>query len=264
MRSLFFRLGIAFFGVLLVFASAKAQDFQQSYKIGSNGSISIKNVSGDISINGYDGDAVVVNGRRVGRDMEKVEIEDRSSGNRVELGVRYPSQCNCDASVNFEVRVPRSTSVQIDKVSTASGNIEIKGVRGEISVSTASGNVLVQDTNGRVHASTASGEMSVKDVVGEVSAQSASGNVEVAIARLEGTDNMKFSSASGDVRVKLPADVNADVSMSTASGDIKTDFPLEVEEKRHGSGTQAHGRLGSGARIIKISTASGDVSLMKY
>jgi DUF4097 and DUF4098 domain-containing protein YvlB len=257
-------LGLAFFGVLLVFAPANAQDFQQSYKLGSNGSISIKNVSGDISINGYDGDVVTVNGKRTGRDLEKVEIEDRSSGNRVDIGVRYPSQCNCDASVDFEVRVPRSTSVLIDRATTASGNIEIKDVRGEITVSTASGDVLVQNTNGRVHASTASGEMSVRDVVGEVSAQSASGNVDVAIAKLEGTDNMKFSSASGDVRVKLPADVDAEVSMTSASGDIKTDFPLQIEERDHGPGSQAHGRLGSGARLIKISTASGDVSLMKY
>jgi DUF4097 and DUF4098 domain-containing protein YvlB len=192
-----------------------------------------------------------------------VEVEDHSSANRVDVGVRYPSPCNCDASVQFVVRVPRSMNFQIDRISTASGDIEVTSVRGDVHVSTASGDVLVKDVNGRIRASTASGEMRVKDVIGEVSAQSASGNVEVEIARLEGADDMKFSSASGDVRVTLPADVDAEVSMSTASGDLKTDFPLEVKERRHGPGSEARGRLGSGSRMIRISTASGDVSLAR-
>ena len=262
MRSIWCRLVLAVFGVLLVLSNAQAQDFQQSYKLAAGGSISVKNVSGDISITGYDGDAVIVHGFRRGRDSEMVEVEDRSSGNRVDVGVRYPSPCNCDASVRFEVRVPRGMNFEIDKISTASGDIEVTGVRGQINVSTASGDVLVKNVNGRINASTASGEMRVVDVVGEVSAQSASGNVEVEIARLEGTDNMKFSSASGDVSVKLPSNIDADISMTTATGDIKTDFPIEVKEQRHGPGSQAHGRLGSGSRMIRISTASGDVSLM--
>ncbi len=264
MRTIWCRLALAVFGVLLGFSStARAQDFQQTYRLAAGGSITVKNVSGDVSVTGYDGNVVVVNGTREGRDREMVTVEDKSSGNRVDVGVRYPSPCNCDASVNFEVKVPRSMNIAIEKISTASGDIEITDVRGNVSVSTASGDVLVKDVNGRIHASTASGEMRVQNVVGEVSAQSASGNVDVEISRLEGTENMKFSSASGDVRVRLPANLDAEVSISTASGDIETDFPIEVKEQRYGSGSQAHGRLGSGARMIKLSTASGDVSLMK-
>ncbi len=263
MKKFWCRLALTVFGVLLVFSSAKAQDFQQSYKLAAGGSISVKNLSGDINVVGYDGDAVVVNGYRQGRDRDMVEVQDRSAGNRVEVGVRYPSPCNCDASVQFEIRVPRSMTYEIGKISTASGDIEVTGVRGTVSVSTASGDVLVKDVNGRINASTASGEMRVKDVVGAVSAQSASGNVEVEIAQLSGTEDMKFSSASGDVRVRLPANLDADISMSTATGDIETDFPIEIKEQRYGPGSQAQARLGSGSRTIRISTASGDVSLMK-
>jgi DUF4097 and DUF4098 domain-containing protein YvlB len=72
---------------------------------------------------------------------------------------------------------------------------------------------------------------------------------------------MKFSSASGDVRVRVPSSVDADVYMSTASGSIRTNFPIEIREDRHGSGSRAEGRLGSGARSLRISTASGNVSL---
>ncbi|MBV9960127.1 MAG: DUF4097 family beta strand repeat protein [Acidobacteria bacterium] len=263
-RNVWSRLALLFGVLLMIYTPARAQEFQHSYKLAPGGSLSIRNVSGDVNITGYDGDVVTVSGFKEGRDRDMVEVEDRSSGNSISLGVRYPSPCNCDASVRFEVRIPRSINVYIEKVSTASGNIEVNGVRGEINVSTASGDVTVNEVNGRVHASTASGEMRVKDVVGEVSAQSASGDVEVEIAQLTGTEDMKFSSASGDVHVRLPANLDADISMSTSTGDIRTDFPIQVKESRYGPGAQARARLGSGSRSIQISTASGNVSLMRY
>lgn len=264
MRRLWCGLALAMFGVLLVFTPVKAQEFQHSYKLAAGGSISLKNVSGDVSITGYDGDVVVVNGYKEGRDREDVTVEDRSAGNRVEIGVHYPSSCNCDAGVRFEVRVPRSVSFDIDKVSTASGDIKVEGVRGDVSVSTASGDVTISEVNGRINASTASGDMRVRDVVGQVNAESASGDVVVEIAQLAGTEDMKFTSASGDVRVRLPATLDADVSLSSASGSVKTDFPIEIKEERYGPGSEARARLGNGARRIHISTASGDVSLMRY
>jgi hypothetical protein len=49
--------------------------------------------------------------------------------------------------------------------------------------------------------------------------------------------------------------------MSTVSGDIETNFPIEVKQDRYGSGSRAEGQLGSGARTLKISSASGNVSL---
>ena len=264
MRNSYCKLVLVCLGVLLIFPVARAQDFQKSYKLPSGGSISVKNVSGDVSIRGYDGDVVIVNGFKEGHDRDRVEVVDSSAGNRVDVSVRYPRHCNCDASVRFEVRVPNSMTFNLENVSTASGNIEVTDIRGDVKVSTASGNVTITKVNGAINTSTASGEMRVRDVVGEVNAESASGDVEVEISQLQGTEDMKFSSASGDVHVKLPGNLDADVSMSTASGSIKTDFPIEVKERRYGPGSEARAQLGSSSRNVKLSTASGDVSLMRY
>lgn len=255
---------IATFLLAVSTVAVSAQDFEKSYRVGAGGTVSIRNVSGNIEITGHDGDSIVVRGTKEGEDRDMVEVEDLSAGDRVELQVKYPRDCRrCNASINFEVRVPRSVAYKIGPVSTASGNVRVASLQGEIKISTASGDVLVQDVAGRINASTASGEMSVKDVSGTVSASTASGNVEVEIARLEGAESMKFSSASGNVSVRLPSSLDADVTMSTASGRIRTDFPVEVREDRHGSGSRAEGRLGSGGRNVRISTASGDVSLTK-
>jgi hypothetical protein len=262
MRSLLFRLSaVVAFLCLVSTSEAFSQDYQKSYRLNAGDSISVRNVSGDVIITGYEGDAVAVSAFKEGRDRDLVEVEDKSGAGGVDLGVKYPRECNCDASIRFEIRVPRGVRYKFGKISTASGNIQLKGVNGEVKVSTASGDVLVEDVAGEINASTASGQVSVRNVSGTVSAQSASGDVKVEIARLEGAGDMKFSTASGDVDVRLPSSLDADVHLSTMSGRVKTNFPLEIKERQHGPGSTAEGQLGSGSRRLRISSASGDVSL---
>ena len=241
-------------------AGASAQDFQRSYNLGAGAEVEIANVSGDIELKGYDGSALVVNAYKQGRDRDQVEVEDNSTPGGVSLRAKYPNNCNCDASVKCEVRVPRSSNLNFDRISTASGNLRAEGFGGRLHISTASGNVSVSGVGGEIRASSASGTVRVSEATGSVNASTASGDVEVELTRIEGGD-MRFSSASGDVRVRLPASIDAKVSMSSASGDIETNFPIEVRTEPNGRSKRAEGQLGNGSRSLKLSTASGNVSL---
>jgi len=239
-----FRLAILSFACgLMLAASASAQDFQKSYRLGAGSDVRIGNISGNLTITGYDGDSVVVTAIKDGPDRDKVEIEDRSTADRVDVGVRYPDHCNCRVDVRFDVKVPRSISFDFRHISSVSGDVEVSGV------------------TGKLHASSVSGSVRVKDVTGAVNASAVSGNVEVSIDRLEGTDSMKFSSVSGNVDVTLPSSLDADIQMSSLSGTLKTDFPIEVKERRYGPGRSAQGRVGNGSRALNVSTVSGSVSL---
>lgn len=237
-----FVLATALFGFALA-ASASAQNFQKSYRIGAGGQVRISNISGDVIVTGYDGDAIVIKGTKMGRDQELIEIEDRSVAGNVDVGVHYPKNCNCDASVRFEVQAPRSVSYDFDRIGSVSGAVQVTGV------------------TGRLHASSVSGDVQIKEVSGSVSASSVSGGVKVDITRLEGADDMKFSSVSGDVSVTAPAGLDADVDISSLSGSIKTDFPVEVRKDRYGIHTSARGKLGEGSRRLKMSSVSGSLSL---
>lgn len=242
-----FRLSVVSAIIGLTFAvTASAQDFEKSYRIGAGGQVRITNVSGDVIVTAYDGDAIIVRGIKKGRDRDRVEIEDRSSEGRVDVGARYPKECNCDASIRFEVRVPRSVSYNFDSISSVSGDVDVSGV------------------TGRLRASAVSGDVKVKNVSGSASVNSVSGDVEVEVDRLDGSDDMKFSSVSGDVVVRMPSNLDADVDISSMSGSIKTDFPIEVREERHGTRTYARGRLGSGSRRVNMSSVSGDLSLNHF
>jgi hypothetical protein len=239
-------LSLSFALIALVYAaSASAQDFQKSYTLNPGGQIKIGTISGDVIVTGYDGNAILVSATKEGRDKEKVDVDDLSSGNRVEIRVRYPKHCNCDASINFKVQVPRALNYQFEGINSVSGEVEIQGVTGEI------------------HASSVSGEVRVKDVSGTVNASSVSGNVEVEIQKLSGNDDLKFSSVSGSVNVKMPGSLDADVDMSTMSGSLKTDFPIEVQKEKYGPRHSARGRLGDGTRRLRMSSVSGSLSLSR-
>jgi len=230
-------------GVVLA-ATAAAQDFQKSYQLGAGASIRIGNISGDVAVTGYDGNAIVVTGTKQGPDKETVQIEDRSSGNAVDVTVRYPRHCNdCNASVQFQVQVPRSISYNFTGIHSISGDVNGTGVTGHLNASTVSGTVHVTD------------------VVGSVSAKSVSGDVDVEISRLEGTDDMTFSTVSGSVTAKLPATLDASVELSSFSGSIDTSFPIEIKEDRFTSGHRASGQIGAGTRRLRMSTMSGNLSL---
>jgi len=241
-----------------------AQDFQRNYSLGSGGSINVRNISGDVKVTGYDGQAVIVTGIKEGRTRDKVSIEDQSSGNTVDVRVRYPERCNdCDASVRFEVKVPRNVAYRFNSISSVSGEVDVADVSGEVTAKSISGEVTVNNASGPVNASSVSGNVHVGRVEGTVNAKSTSGNVEVEIISLEGTGNMEFGSVSGNVRVKLPGNLDAEVNLSTMTGDLKTDFPLTIEEAKHGSGRKANGRIGNGGRQLKLSSVSGDLSLLR-
>ncbi|HKA20657.1 MAG TPA: DUF4097 family beta strand repeat-containing protein [Blastocatellia bacterium] len=224
-------------------ATASAQDFQKTYRIGAGGQIRIGNVSGDVVVTGYDGDSIVVTGTKKGRDRDQVEVEDRSGTTNVDIGVRYPKHCNCDASIRFDVQVPRSIKYDFDHISSVSGDVKVTGV------------------TGRLNASAVSGDVHITDVSGSVSASAVSGDVKVEITRLDGSDDMKFNTVSGDVSVMLPSSLDADVDMSSFSGSIKTDFAIEVRSERFGSRNSARAKLGDASRRLKMSSVSGDLSL---
>jgi hypothetical protein len=222
---------------------ACAQDYSKAYTIPARGSIRVINVSGDVKVVAYGGSNIVVAGYKQGPDRNLVQIEDNSDSNHIDLRVRYPESRNCNASVNFEIQVPQGIEYNFERLASVSGRVEVAGVAG------------------RLRAESVSGDVDIRNVAGIVSASAVSGNVDVEITSLQDSGDMKFSSVSGNVNVRAPANLDADIEMSSVSGSLKTGYPIEVQEQRYGSGRSARGRVGSGGHSLRITTVSGRVSL---
>jgi hypothetical protein len=260
-----FRLAFVGLCLSLVSVAVLAQDFQKSYRLAQGGRVSVKNISGDVIVKGYDGEAIVVSGYKEGRDRDLVSVEDLSDGSRVEVRVRYPERCNCNASVRFEVKVPRMINLDYDAFSSVSGNVEVSEAMGTIRAKSVSGDVNVKEVAGTVQANSVSGEVTVEQASGAVTAKSTSGNVRVDLQRLEGANanRMEFGSVSGNVEVRLPGSLGAEVEMSTMSGHLETDFPITIEKREFGPGRSARGRVGDGSRTLRLSSVSGNVYLRR-
>jgi DUF4097 and DUF4098 domain-containing protein YvlB len=243
--------------------SVSAQDFTRTFTLGPEGVVKIKNISGDVTVSGYEGEVVVVKGFKEGRDRDKVQVVDNSDANRIDLSVSYPNNCDCDASIRFEVQVPASVKYRFESISSVSGNVSVSGVAGTLKARAVSGNVTIKHVSGVINASSTSGNVEVVEIAGSVTGKSTSGNVNVSINKLSGTEEMDFASTSGNVQVKLPGSLDATVEMSVLSGDLRTDFPLNIEKKENGPGQRATGQVGGGSRKLTLRSISGNVELLR-
>jgi hypothetical protein len=239
-------LSLLFFVVAAI--TATAQDFKKTYKLSAGDKISIRTVSGKITLTGYDGDSIIVTAYKTGRDRDKLVVEDLSSENKIALHSRYPENAMTEAGIDFQVKVPRKINYNFDEIWTASSDIQVSDVTGLVRVDTASGTVRIKNVNGAIKA------------------HNASGDIEVDVASLNRTKTVELFSAGGSITVNVPAKLDAYVEMSSNHGSVQSDFPLEFHDKpgqQQLPKSSARGQIGSGLCRLSISTNTGKVSLKR-
>jgi Putative adhesin len=226
---------------------AEQKDSQtKTAAIGANGSLDLKNVSGDVIVNAGGGrDATieivrVSHGRtdadaKTGLDRVHVDVTTRSDRTTVEAV--YPSENRppYSVSINYTVTAPAGTRVN---VSSVSGDVSVKGITGDVAVSVISGGIRLDNANvssattisGDVtgtHLST-TGAMTISSVSGtttltqikckRLSASVVSGDV---IARDVTCDNAELKNISGDVQYSGALTRGGRYELQTHSGGVK-------------------------------------------
>jgi hypothetical protein len=99
------------------------------------------------------------------------------------------------------------------KLNTASGNLRLDQINGDLTVKTASGHLHVIQVDGRLTGHTASGNLTAEHVTGPTDVKSASGDLRIDRADAD----VAARSVSGDIR--LGAARQGAVSLTTVSGD---------------------------------------------
>jgi hypothetical protein len=250
--------GIILGAALAITASASAQElreeFHQTYPIAANGSVSLRNLSGAVHITTWNQNAVKVDAIKTARNQERLQeakIIVENTADRVVIRTKYPDR-NWDgdgdddhdgrslASVEYSLTIPAGAS--LDEVKLVSGDVDVKGVGGEVRVSTVSGDVSAQGLKGRAEIA------------------SVSGNVKVTFDRA--ASRMKLNSVSGDVIALLPADASVEVSANTVSGDISNEFGLDVDHGKY-VGHHLTGRIGNGEGNLELHSVSGEIKVRR-
>jgi hypothetical protein len=199
------------------------------------------------------------------------------------LGVGKAFVSNVDGAIRVQVA---SADVAADRtrgtlrISTGSGNVDLRDAAGDVQLATGSGDITASGVRGtRLRLETGSGNVTVTDAKaaefhvetgsGDVDATSAegdnlsfetgSGNVDVALTAT--FRSVTIETGSGDVTLKVPPTVGAEVDLETGSGDIDLGgLTLQVRriERDHVTGT-----LGDGRGRLSVETGSGNVRLLK-
>lgn len=261
-------------GLAAVAAGARAQDDDDQRLVvplsdpSRPAVLEIALFSGDIEVEGYDGNEIIIVADAPLRDADGEEppradglrrIPSASVGltvvegdNRVSVRMDFSPK-----NVDLEVRVPRRTSVHANLVN--GGDVEIIGVTGEHELQNVNGDVVATD------------------ISGSAVLNSTNGDVLATFAAVTRDRPMSFTSFNGDVDVSLPANISADLIVTSQQGDVYTDF--EFEERRDAGAVErnvdAGGRrqvrfqrenrysIGGGGSEIRLRTFNGDIMIRK-
>jgi len=164
-------------------------------------------------------------------------------------------------------------------VDAGSGSTRVENAEGELEIDTGSGSTTVNGFRGaRLSVDAGSGSVTARDVRAErFSVDVGSGSVAVDAlttedllidtgsggVRVELTDvprRAEIDTGSGGVTVSLPADAGAELDIDTGSGGISSDFAVAMREFRR---NEMRGKIGNGGGLIRVSTGSGGVRLIK-
>ena len=254
------------------------------------GTVDLSLVSGEIVVTGWTRGEV-----RLRATSERGRLDLSTSSNRIALEVR--SDRGRMGDTRYEVTVPagprvlmRSVSGDISardvrgevEASSVSGQVEVRNAATRVTAGSVSGDVQVSGVAGPVRANAVSGDVSVENVQGDVSAETVSGDIvlDQITSRsirtksvsgdihydgsFESAGRYEFNSHSGDIRLVVPADLGALLTLQTFSGEIHSDFELTFsptsDERRSRARTMTF-TMGRGGARIDIETFSGDVRL---
>lgn len=263
----------------------------------ADGTVSIENLAGSITVSAWDRNEVRVEGELDDR-VERLEFE--NDGNFTRVKVIYPRNMNghVDGS-HLSISVPVKSRVEAGGVSseidvrgvtgpvrseTVSGNISVDSATSDYVLESVSGNVRLESSgaNARIKASTVSGDVRLGDVTGELDVASISGNIYVSggkFSRIEAGNTsgdidiageyadegvFRFKAISGDITVRFTSNPAGTFDITTFSGGIDNDFGPEPQRTgRYSPGMELKFREGEAETEFRLNTLSGDISLRK-
>lgn len=194
---------------------------------------------------------------------DEVEISDSQDGNRVELRVRTPNNHGGgwfhwhSPKVEIDLTVPDGSQLDLH---TGFGDIRGENLRAHAHVDTGFGGIHFPDFTGQLNGETGFGDISARGRFDSLELKTGFGSVRAeADTGSQIRDDWRLESGFGDVSLRVPGDVNAEIDAESGFGHVSTDVPLATTESS--SHSSLRGQLGKGGSPVELSTGFGSVHL---
>lgn len=254
---------------------------EQTFKVSGTPNVRLNTGDGHIHVESWDRSEVQCKYEKRGRtqsDIDRIEINATQNGNsiQVEARIRGRGSWMSYATLNLTVFVPRQTNLNAH---TGDGNIEARGVTGEIELNTGDGRVAASNLNGNLNVRTGDGSVELMDVSGRLSAQTGDGwmkirgrfeelnartgdgSIDITVDRGSKMNTAwKLTTGDGSIKLGLPDDFSADLDVHTNDGSITTDLPVTISGR---IGRTLQGRLNQGGNTLTVHTGDGSITLRR-
>ncbi|KPC79924.1 MULTISPECIES: DUF4097 family beta strand repeat-containing protein [Streptomyces] len=144
-----------------------------------------------------------------------------------------------------------------------SGDSTLVGLSGAVRAETVSGSLEAQAVTGDLRFQSVSGDLTVVEGAGtSVRAESVTGHMVLDLDTSPKPTDIRLTSVSGEIAIRLPHPADARVEANTASGSVSNAF----EDLRVGGQWGAKkitGTLGAGTGKLKATTVSGSIALLR-
>jgi DUF4097 and DUF4098 domain-containing protein YvlB len=216
--------------------------------------VTVENITGEVQGQSTSGDVTVTG------SPASVMARSTSGDVRVTIGTSGSVRA---ASTSGDVTV-RGTVRESVNVESVSGDVDVSGTTPEVRAKTVSGGLTLRGVNGRVSASTVSGDATVRESRIQLGAfETVSGNFRYD-GDLPARATFNIQTHSGDVEMRLPANVSTVFEVRTFSGRVQNQLgPAAERTSRHGPGSELSFTAGGGGGLISLKTFSGNVRLVR-
>ncbi|MFN2482355.1 MAG: DUF4097 family beta strand repeat-containing protein, partial [Pyrinomonadaceae bacterium] len=203
----------------------------------------LSNPSGDISVEGWDGEEAQVKiTKRGGSAEEREDVEITQQESDEGLTLRTSEHSDEVKGVSYEIKLPRGA--RGIEIKSRESNIKLANLAGDVSL-----NVL-------------RGDISLKGMTGTISARTMKGDISVNLKDATPKGPQSLNAVSGGITLNVGG-ANAELKAETVSGDVDADGELNLSVEKRVAGEHAAGTLGKGGPPIVAKTVSGDIRIKR-
>jgi DUF4097 and DUF4098 domain-containing protein YvlB len=263
------RLALAILAIAVVAVlSAKpahADEWSKTYTLSGKADLRVETSDANIRVTTWDQNTIeakVITSRyKIGEGG--IRVEERQTGNSVEIDVHYPHH-NFNVEwgqhrVDIIIQMPREGRVNLR---TGDGKIDIAGLKGEMDLHTGDGSENLESVDGKLHATTGDGHITAHGRFDELELKTGDGHVEVRATNGSSlAAGWRLETGDGNVSLEVPGDLAADVDLHTSDGHIDLDMPINTEGKIRQN--EVRGKLNGGGSLLTIRTGDGSIHLRK-
>lgn len=271
------RLTLTAASLLLAATAASAatlkEPFSQSYPFNAGATLTLRNVNGAVTLEGWDRNDVRVDAEKevkAGSDeaarklMSEVKIEVQASAGGVHIETRIPQRDNgfldwlsgnqANVNVTYHIHLPRRAVVD---AGNTNGRIALTGTQGKAKLATTNGGLDVAGVQGDLVLETTNGAISGKGVSGTVKAETTNGGIDLLFASVPRAGDLSLETTNGAVTVKLPRGAAFSVDAENTNGGVQSDFEIAGDKGKH----HMNGTVNGGGSRLRIRTTNGGVHL---